>query len=177
MAFFGEKKKSASKPAPAASGPAASGASPSPARTVLGRGAAFEGILKGEGEVVVEGSFQGEVNLSGSFAVGVEGRVEASIQARTVTVEGTIVGNVTVSERMDIRATGVIEGDITTPRVAVAEGATIRGRINMSPSLGAEARKPGGAASPDMAMSPGRAAASPGKAGLLSTSGRSVVEG
>jgi cytoskeletal protein CcmA (bactofilin family) len=176
VAFFGEKKKSAGVPAPTASRTAAPGTPPPTPRTVLGRGATFEGILKGEGEVVVEGSFQGEVNLSGSFAVGVEGRVEASIQARAVTVEGTVVGNVTVSERVDIRATGVIEGDITTPRVAVAEGATIRGRINMSPSLGAEAR-PGGAASPSMATPPGRSAAGPGGgAGLPSTSGRAVVD-
>jgi cytoskeletal protein CcmA (bactofilin family) len=176
VAFFGEKKKSAGVPTPGASKLAAPSVSPPSPRTVLGRGTTFEGVLKGEGEVVVEGSFQGEVNLSGSFAVGVEGRVEASIQARAVTVEGTIVGNVTVSERVDIRATGVIEGDITTPRVAVAEGATIRGRINMSPSLGAEAR-PGGAASPGMAAPSGRTAAGPGGAGLPSTSGRAVVEG
>ena len=156
MAIFGERKESASTPAAPKS--VATAASSSSARTVLGRGVAIEGVLKGEGEVVVEGSFKGEVNLSGSLVVGAKGHVEANVQARVVTVEGTITGNVTVSERMDIRATGVIEGDITTPRVSVAEGATIRGRVNMSPSLETGARKTSAATS------------------LLSTSGRAAVK-
>lgn len=126
MTLFGNKKSDS----PAAGSPA--DGTVSAHRTVLGSDIAAEGTLVGSGEVAVEGRFKGVVDLAGTLTVAVGGRVEADVKVRAAVVEGTVVGNVTASERVDVRAGGVIEGDILTPRITVAEGATLRGKVHMS---------------------------------------------
>ncbi len=65
------------------------------------------------------------------LTVGTHGKIKAEVVAKTVIVLGEIVGNVTASEKVDIRDSGSVDGDIKSPRMAIAEGARLRGSVDM----------------------------------------------
>ena len=99
--------------------------------SVLGPGISWEGNLRGAGGVRIEGSFEGEVSLRGILVVGETGRVTGtSIQANTVIVSGAVHGNIT-AEKLDIRSTGRVWGDVVTSAFSTEEGAFLRGQIRM----------------------------------------------
>ena len=91
----------------------------------------------------------GDVALETVVMIGGSGHVRGSVVARAVRVSGRVEGNVTASERIEVLSTGVIDGDLSAPKIAVAEGAEIRGRVEMrakpaapakaTPSAGAKA--------------------------------------
>jgi cytoskeletal protein CcmA (bactofilin family) len=99
--------------------------------SVLGPGISCEGNLRGAGGVRIEGSFEGDVALRGLLVVGETGRVTAnSIQANTVIIAGAVHGNIT-AEKLEIRSTGRVWGDVVTSAFSTEEGAFLRGQIRM----------------------------------------------
>ena len=75
----------------------------------------------------------GSVNLiNNQLTVGANGQLQAEVNAKSIVVIGRVQGNLTASERVEIQATGIVDGDITTPVLLVQEGATMNGRIDMS---------------------------------------------
>jgi len=99
--------------------------------SVLGAGIIWQGSLSGSGGVRIEGSFEGQIGLSGMLVVGETGRVTcADLRASTVIVAGAVRGNIT-AEKVEIRATGRIWGDVVTVSFATEEGAFLRGQIRM----------------------------------------------
>jgi len=90
-----------------------------------------KGYLGGSGGVRIEGSFEGEINLRGMLVVGETGRVTCDhLRANVVIVAGTVRGDIT-AEKVEIRATGRVWGNVTTAAFATAEGAFLRGQIRM----------------------------------------------
>jgi cytoskeletal protein CcmA (bactofilin family) len=80
----------------------------------------------------VEGTVEGTIELRDNvLTVGPNGRIKAQVFAKTVIVMGTVVGNITTSERVDIRDAGSVDGNIVSPRVAIADGAHFRGSVDM----------------------------------------------
>ena len=78
----------------------------------------------------IEGTVEGNINLPGTHVtVGRGGQVTAGVVARTIVVSGTIVGNVTASDRLEIRAGGSLTGDASARRINVADGAFVQGSI------------------------------------------------
>ena len=65
------------------------------------------------------------------LTIGANGRIKAAVFAKSVIILGEVTGNVTASEKVDIRDNGSVDGDIAAPRVAIAEGAHFRGSIDM----------------------------------------------
>ena len=99
--------------------------------SVLGPGILWQGNLRGSGGIRIEGTFDGEIAIRGLVVVGETGRVNCeNLRANTVIVAGAVRGNVT-AERIEIRATGRIWGDVTTVAFSTEEGAFLRGQVLM----------------------------------------------
>jgi cytoskeletal protein CcmA (bactofilin family) len=110
--------------------------------SVLGAGVIWQGSISGSGGVRIEGSFEGQIAMRGILVVGETGRVTCEqIRANTVIVAGAVRGNV-LAQKVEIRATGRIWGDVVTVSFATEEGAFLRGQIRMEDAveldLGAE---------------------------------------
>lgn len=99
--------------------------------SVLGPGITWKGNLRGSGGVRIEGAFEGEITIRGLVVIGETGRVNCEeLQANAVIVAGAVRGNVT-AEKLEIRSTGRVWGDVTTVAFATEEGAFLRGQVRM----------------------------------------------
>lgn len=99
--------------------------------SVLGQGISYKGQLSGSGGVRIEGSFEGDIQLRGLVVVGESGRVNCQqLRARAVIVAGVVRGDIT-AEKVEIRRTGRVWGNVTTVAFATEEGAFLRGQIRM----------------------------------------------
>ncbi len=99
--------------------------------SVLGAGIVWQGSIHGSGGVRIEGAFEGEIALRGLLVVGESGRVICdNIRANTVIVAGAVYGNIT-TQKLEIRATGRVWGDVVTTAFITEEGAFLRGQIRM----------------------------------------------
>lgn len=99
--------------------------------TFLDRGSAFEGKVAFSGTVRVDGHLTGEVRADGTLVVGESGHVEARIEVRELLVYGWVAGEITGKERIEVAATGRLDGVVRTPRLLVVEGASVNARIAM----------------------------------------------
>jgi cytoskeletal protein CcmA (bactofilin family) len=99
--------------------------------SVLGPGISWKGNLRGSGGVRIEGTFEGEITIRGMVVVGETGRVKCeNIVANTVIVAGAVYGNIS-AEKLEIRSSGRIWGDVVTVAFATEEGAFLRGQVRM----------------------------------------------
>jgi cytoskeletal protein CcmA (bactofilin family) len=109
----------------------------------IGKSIVFKGELTGSEDLEIDGAIEGDVKLpEHELTVGPNGRVVASVTAKNIQIIGRVSGNVTATERVEIQATGVVEGDIRAPRLLVQEGAVVNGAIEMTGAKGAPAAKP-----------------------------------
>ncbi len=99
--------------------------------SVLGPGLIWEGKIGGAGGVRIEGNFERQIALKGMLVIGESGRVTCeNIRASTVIVAGAVRGNIT-TQKLEIRASGRVWGDVTTVAFVTEEGAFLRGQIRM----------------------------------------------
>jgi len=106
----------------------------------IGKSVVIKGELTGSEDLAVEGNVDGTIELRDNvLTIGVNGHIKAKVFARLVIVLGKITGDVTASEKVDIRDGGSVEGDVVSPRVAIAEGAHFRGSIDMQGGKRAQA--------------------------------------
>ena len=98
----------------------------------IGKSVVIKGELNGSEDLTVEGHVEGKIELKDHvLTIGPNGKIKASVFAKAVIVLGEVNGNVTASEKVDIRDGGSVDGDIISPRVAIAEGAHFRGSVDM----------------------------------------------
>ena len=116
----------------------------------IGKSITINGDLTGEEDLVIEGKVEGKVTLPNSvLTIGANGTIKAEVSAKSVVVIGRVSGNVRGTERVEIQASGIVEGDVIAPRLVVAEGAVVNGSIQMTSKPGAAA--PGTAQAPSEA--------------------------
>jgi cytoskeletal protein CcmA (bactofilin family) len=126
-------------PAPPASAAATPAAQPKDARPQIerdkvniGKSVVIKGELSGSEDLTIEGHCEGRIELRDNvLTIGPNGKIRAEVFAKSVIVLGEVTGNVTASEKVDIRDNGSVDGDIISPRVAIAEGAHFRGSVDM----------------------------------------------
>ena len=98
----------------------------------IGKSVVIKGELSGSEDLTIEGNVEGRIELKENIlTIGPNGKIRAEVFAKSVIVLGEVSGNVTASEKVDIRDNGSVDGDITSPRVAIAEGAHFRGSVDM----------------------------------------------
>ena len=99
--------------------------------SVIGPGISWKGDLRGKGGVRIEGALEGEVAVRGLVIIGETGRVTCQeLKAGTVIVAGSVSGKI-VAEKLEIRATGRVYGDVTVQSISTDEGAFLRGKVTM----------------------------------------------
>ncbi len=128
----------AQTPAAAPSAPAAAAPSAEPRAQLgrdmvnIGKSVIIKGELSGSEDLTIEGHVEGRIDLKDNvLTIGPNGKIKAEVFAKSVVVLGEVTGNVTASEKVDIRDNGSVDGDIASPRVAIAEGAHFRGSVDM----------------------------------------------
>ena len=130
----------------------------------IGKSVVIKGELSGSEDLTIEGQVEGTIELrEHTLIVGASGRIKAKIFAKAVVVLGELIGNINAGERVDIRENGSVDGDIISPRVAIAEGAHFRGSVDMQKKAAAQPAKPAAseakpAAAPAAAAHPAAAA-------------------
>lgn len=122
-------------------------ASPERVTSVLGSGVIWKGNLSGSGGIRIEGAFEGDIDLRGLLVVGETGRVTCNqLRAKMVIVAGAVRGDI-LAEKVEVRSTGRVWGDVVTAAFATEEGAFLRGQIRMEEQIDLELPT----ASPDQA--------------------------
>ncbi len=117
-------------PAPAAQNPATG------EQATIGKSLVIKGEVSGSESLYIDGKVEGAISLPGNrVTVGRNGQVAANITAREIVVLGKVRGNVTASDRVDIRSEGSLTGDVTAQRISIEDGAFFKGGIDI--------RKPG----------------------------------
>jgi cytoskeletal protein CcmA (bactofilin family) len=105
----------------------------------IGKSVVIKGELNGSEDLTIEGHVEGTIQLRDHvLTIGPNGRIKAQVFAKAVVVLGEMTGNVTASDKVDIRDNGSVDGDIVAPRVAIAEGAHFRGSVDMQRKGGAQ---------------------------------------
>ena len=124
----------------------------------IGKSVVIKGELNGSEDLTIEGQVEGTIQLRDHvLTIGANGRIKAQVFAKAVIVLGEVTGNVTASDKVDIRDNGSVDGDIVSPRVAIAEGAHFRGSVDMQRKAGGaqpQAAKPAVAATTSPAPAP-----------------------
>jgi cytoskeletal protein CcmA (bactofilin family) len=101
------------------------------ADTIIGSSIVIDGEISGEEDLVIQGTVKGKIVLKENLIVENSGVVEADIQTTNVTVSGQVTGNIMASERVELKADGRMVGDIKSPRILIADGATFKGNVDM----------------------------------------------
>src|ERR1700730_12968923 len=102
------------------------------ARGFLSSDVSIEGDLSFRNELLIDGKVNGKINATGALIVGKNARVRGEVRVKSVTIQGTIVGNVFASERCVLEAGATLRGDIESPRLALDENASFLGRAKIS---------------------------------------------
>lgn len=101
-------------------------------QATIGKGLFIKGEITGSESLFIDGKVEGSILLNGNrVTVGRNGQVAASITAREVVVLGKVRGNVTASDRVDIRAEGALTGDVSAARISIEDGAFFKGGIDI----------------------------------------------
>lgn len=98
----------------------------------IGKSVVIKGELSGSEDLYVDGQVEGSITLKGnSLTVGPNGQIKASIDAKGVVVQGKLEGNIQAGERVELRKSAVVTGDISTQRILIEEGAFLKGKVDV----------------------------------------------
>jgi cytoskeletal protein CcmA (bactofilin family) len=101
---------------------------------VIGPSIHIDGDVRGEEDLLIEGEVSGTVQLkSNSLTIGAQGKVRADVYAHSIYVDGHLEGDLFGSERVHIRKSAQVRGNVTSPRVSLEDGAKFKGSIEMDP--------------------------------------------
>jgi cytoskeletal protein CcmA (bactofilin family) len=103
----------------------------------IGKSVVIKGELSGSEDLYVDGSVEGKIELRNhSLTVGPNGIVKADVSAKAVVIQGKFDGSVNASERVELRKSAVVTGDVTTQRIAIEEGAFLKGKVDVQRDAG-----------------------------------------
>jgi cytoskeletal protein CcmA (bactofilin family) len=97
----------------------------------IGKSVVVKGELSGSEDLYLDGQVEGSISLKGnSLTVGPNGQVKGSVEAKGVVVQGKLEGNILASERVELRKSAIVTGDISTQRILIEEGASLKGKVD-----------------------------------------------
>jgi len=107
----------------------------------IGKSVIIKGDLSGSEDLTIEGQVEGKIELRQNvLTIGPNGKIKAAVFAKAVVIQGEVQGDITASERIDIRDAGSVDGDLSAPRIAIADGAHFRGSIDMQKTPGSSTK-------------------------------------
>ena len=106
-------------------------AEPRPAG-VIAPGLFLKGELRGEDDLIIEGRVEGEITLKKHLTIETTGVIVADVKTQNITIKGEMRGNMTAIDKVEIHQGARVVGNITAPRVVIAEGARFKGHIDMT---------------------------------------------
>jgi cytoskeletal protein CcmA (bactofilin family) len=99
----------------------------------IGKSITIKGDLSGNEDLQIDGTVEGRIDLpNNQLTIGPEGRVKAEVHAKSVVVIGHVTGNLSAADRIQVEATGIVDGDVKAPRLVIQEGAMVNGAVEMS---------------------------------------------
>jgi|SRR5580700_10025706 cytoskeletal protein CcmA (bactofilin family) len=107
-------------------------AAPASGLAQIGKSVFVKGELSGSEDLYVDGQVEGSIALkSNSLTVGPNGQVKASVEAKAVIVLGKLEGNIQASDRVELRKSAIVTGDISTQCISIEEGAYLKGKVDI----------------------------------------------
>lgn len=124
--------------------PAAHGDTRSSKPATIGQSVQINGELTGQEDLIIDGRIEGKITVKDHhLTIGPNGHINAEVHAKSVQIHGQVSGNITADDKVEITPSGSVDGDITAPRVALADGSSFKGSIDMgrrtSPARSTEA--------------------------------------
>jgi cytoskeletal protein CcmA (bactofilin family) len=99
----------------------------------IGKSVLIKGELSGSEDLYLDGQVEGSIALKGnSLTVGPNGQIKGSVEAKGVVVQGKLEGNIHASERVELRKSAIVTGDITTQRISIEEDAYLKGKVDVN---------------------------------------------
>jgi cytoskeletal protein CcmA (bactofilin family) len=125
MAMFSTRRPEATEPA----SPEQSNRAPGSARSggLLSRGVSIIGSVKFSEQLLIDGEVKGDIKSTGTLTIGEHASIHGEVRSKSVTVQGTVEGNIFATERCELQAGCTLRGDIEAPRLVVDENATFLG--------------------------------------------------
>jgi len=117
-------------------------AEPATTKNILAGDVEIHGTLKFQNELIFDGRLDGEIVSEGVLTLGKNANVKGEIKTKAVTVHGTVNGNITVTERCELKASSQLNGDLKAMRIVIEEGATFIGKSEVTPSKSAAPAAP-----------------------------------
>jgi len=128
----------------------------------IGKSVVIKGELSGSEDLYIDGTVEGTIELRGNnLVIGANGQVRGSVNGKSVVIQGKLEGNIQASERTELRKTATLVGDILTHRIAIEEGAYLKGKVDVQKDVTTVASAPGKSSA---------AASAPGASGGSTTS-------
>jgi cytoskeletal protein CcmA (bactofilin family) len=98
----------------------------------IGKSVIIKGELSGSEDLYIDGQVEGSIELrNNSLTIGPNGQVKADVNAKGVTIQGKLEGNINASDRLELRKSAIIVGDISTQRITIEDGAYFKGKVNV----------------------------------------------
>jgi len=101
------------------------------ANTVIGSTIVIDGEISGDEDLVIRGTVKGKIVLKESCFIEATGVVEADIETQNVEIAGQVTGNILASDKVELKADCRVVGDIRSPRILIADGASFKGNVDM----------------------------------------------
>lgn len=104
------------------------------AKNILTSDVDIKGTLRFESELIFDGKIEGEIVSDGTLTLGKNAKVQGEVRTKSATVHGTVTGNITVTEKCELKASSQLTGDLRATRIIIEEGATFVGKSEVTPS-------------------------------------------
>lgn len=106
----------------------------------IGKSVVIKGELSGSEDLYIDGQVEGSIDLRDhSLTIGPSGNVKAGISAKSIIIQGKVDGSLSATDRLDLRKSAVVTGDVTTQRIAIEEGAFLKGKVDIQKEFGKSA--------------------------------------
>jgi len=108
-------------------------------KDVLSSDVEIKGTIKFQKELLIDGKVEGEINSDGALTVGENADIRAEVKTKSITIYGKVQGNITVSERCELKSQCTLQGDLKAARLIIEEGATFIGKSEVSSGMSVKA--------------------------------------
>ncbi|MFV0336714.1 MAG: polymer-forming cytoskeletal protein [Chthoniobacterales bacterium] len=145
------------------------------AKNILTNDVSIKGTLEFENELIFDGTIEGEIISEGLLTLGKNAHVEGEVRTKSCVLHGTVVGNISVTERAELKASSELTGDLRAMRIIIEEGATFVGRSEVTPSKAVKRDEGKSKSSPSSSPSDSRSSAPSTSASTASSTSKAAT--